>query len=308
MSYTSDIRDELIAIPIKPLCCCRAYLYGMLYCAEVDGETVTATFPVVKEAARQPHEQAVSLIHTLFSREATVTHETRGAHRYARVSFDYKAAAKNLRSLIELPEEEADCESLGHTLGFKCEHCSAHFLRGAFIACATVNDPFKSYHLELKPPEDGRAVPLSILLAESGIELGWTVRGGRASLVSKNCSTILEFLGHIGATSSYFVYINTQIERSIRNNENRATNCVTSNIKRAVNTGTKHLTAIQYLEDHDLISSLPEDLQFTARLRLNNSDITLSELADLHFPPVSKSGIYHRLEKILAFYEKVSKS
>jgi DNA-binding protein WhiA len=104
-----------------------------------------------------------------------------------------------------------------------------------------------------------------------------------------------------------FHFFNAQIERSIRNDENRATNCVTENINRAIRTGAKHLTAIQYLEDHDLIPALPEELQFTARLRLNNPDITLSELAELHFPPVSKSGVYHRLEKVMAFYEKMSR-
>ena len=57
-------------------------------------------------------------------------------------------------------------------------------------------------------------------------------------------------------------------------------------------------------ETLDTMAALPEELQFTARLRLNNPDITLSELAELHFPPVSKSGVYHRLEKVMAFYEK----
>ena len=307
MSFASDIRDELGQLPIKPLCCRRAYLYGLIYGAEVEGDRITATFPVVKEAAFHTHEQAVGLIHTLFSREADVTHESRGAHRYAHVSFDYKAAAKNLRAMINLPEEEAACETLTRFMGFKCEHCAAHFLRGVFIACGTVNDPAKSYHLEIKLSPDGRVEPLRILLAESGYEAGMTMRGGLAGLFFKSGNTIQELLAFVGATSSVFDFFNAQIERSIRNDENRATNCVTENINRAIRTGAKHLAAIQYLEDHDLIPALPEELQFTARLRLNNPDITLSELAELHFPPVSKSGVYHRLEKVMAFYEKMSK-
>lgn len=307
MSFASDIRDELGLLPIKPLCCRRAYLYGLIYGAEVEGDRVTATFPVVKEAAFHPHEQAVSLIHTLFSREATVTHESRGAHRYARISFEYKAAAKNLRAIATLPEEEAECETLTRYMGFKCDHCAAHFLRGVFISCGTVNDPAKSYHLEIKLPDDGRAEPLRILMAESGYETGRTSRGDKAGLFCKSGTVIQELLAFVGATSSVFDFFNVQIERSIRNDENRATNCVTENINRAIRTGAKHLAAIQYLEDHDLIPALPEELQFTARLRLNNPDITLSELAELHFPPVSKSGVYHRLEKVMAFYEKMSK-
>lgn len=307
MSFASDIRDELGMLPIKPLCCRRAYLYGLIYGAEVEGDRITATFPVVKDAAFHPHEQAVSLIHTLFSREASVTHESRGAHRYAYLSFEYKAAAKNLRAIATLPEEEAECETLTRHMGFKCDHCAAHFLRGVFISCGTVNDPAKSYHLEIKLPDDGRAEPLRILMAESGYETGRTNRDGKAGLFCKSGTVIQELLAFVGATSSVFDFFNAQIERSIRNDENRATNCVTENINRAIRTGAKHLAAIQYLEDHDLIPALPEELQFTARLRLNNPDITLSELAELHFPPVSKSGVYHRLEKVMAFYEKMSK-
>ncbi|MBP3667312.1 MAG: DNA-binding protein WhiA [Clostridia bacterium] len=304
MSFTSDIRDELGQLPIKPLCCRRAYLYGLIYGAEVAEDTVMATFPVVKDAAYHPHEQAVSLIHTLFSREASVSFISRGAHRYAHLTFHFKAAAKNLRTMAELPEAEAECETLARHMGFKCEHCAAHFLRGVFISSGTVNDPAKSYHLEIKLPSDGRVEPLRILLAESGYEGGQTGRNGLSGLFFKSGNTIQELLAFMGATSSVFDFFNAQIERSIRNDENRATNCVTENINRAIRTGAKHLAAIQYLEDHDLIPALPENLQFTARLRLNNPDITLSELAELHFPPVSKSGVYHRLEKVMAFYEK----
>lgn len=306
MSFSSNIRDELGLLPIKPLCCRRAYLYGMVYGACVEGDRITASFPVVKEAAYHPHEQAVSLIHTLFSREATVAHESRGAHRYAHVSFEYKAAAKNLRTVASLPEEEAECETLARSMGFKCDHCAAHFLRGVFIACGTVNDPAKSYHLELKLPDDGRVEPLRILMAESGYEAGRTSRDGKAGLFCKSGTVIQELLAFVGATSSVFDFFNAQIERSIRNDENRATNCVTENINRAIRTGARHLTALQYLEENNLMAALPEDLQFTARLRLNNPDITLSELAELHFPPVSKSGVYHRLEKVMTFYEKMS--
>ena len=307
MSFSTTIRDELGELPIKPLCCRRAYLYGLIYGADVQGDTVTATFPVVKDAVYHPHEQTVNLIHTLFSRNAEVNLETRGAHRYAHVAFTYKQAARNLLAMVNLPEEQAACETLAHFMGFKCDSCAAHFLRGVFIACGTVNDPAKSYHLEFKLPQDGRVEPLRILLAESGYEPGFTTRGGCAGLFFKSGTVIQELLAYVGSTSSVFDFFNAQIERSIRNDENRATNCVAENISRAIRTGAKQFAAIEYLEEHNLIAALPEELQFTARLRLNNPDITLSELAELHFPPITKSGLYHRLEKIMAFYEKMSR-
>lgn len=304
MSFTSDIRDELSGLPIKPLCCRRAFLYGLIYGAYAEGETVMADFSVLKDANYHPHEQAKQLIHALFSREVETVLLTRGAHRYASVNFRFKKAAERLIYLAKLPAEEAECETLPHMLEFKCDACAIHFLRGLFLSCGTVNDPSKSYHLEFKLPNDGRVEPVRILLAESGYELGVTNRAGMAGLFCKSGSIIQELLAYIGVTSGVFDFFNAQIERSIRNDENRATNCVTENISRAIRTGARQLAAIEYLEEHNLIAALPEDLQFTARLRLNNPDITLSELAELHFPPITKSGLHHRLEKIMAFYEK----
>ena len=307
MSFTSTICDELSALPIKPLCCRRAFLYGLIYGAYAEGDCVMADFSVLKDAVHRPHEQAAHLIHTLFSREPEITLLTRGAHRYASVNFKFKKAADKLVSLARLPDEEAECETLLRILEFKCDGCAVHFLRGLFLSRGTVNDPAKSYHLEIKLPDDGRVEPVRILLAEAGYELGVTNRQGMAGLFCKSGSTIQELLAYVGVTSGVFDFFNAQIERSIRNDENRATNCVTENISRAIRTGARQLTAIEYLEEHNLMASLPEDLQFTARLRLNNPDITLSELAELHFPPITKSGLHHRLERIMAFYEKASR-
>lgn len=304
MSFALSIRDELCGASIKPLCCRRAFLYGLIYGADLEGDTVTTTLSVMKDASYHPHELAQHLVHTLFSRDPEVSHLTRGAHRYALISFHFKKAAEKLILLSNLPEEEAECETLHRVLEFKCDACAVHFLRGVFLACGTVNDPAKSYHLEIKLPNDGRAEPVHILLAESGYEFGVTTRNNMIGLFCKSGGGIQEFLAYIGVTSGVFDFFNAQIERSIRNDENRATNCVTENISRAIRTGAKQLTAIEYLEERNLIPALPEDLQFTARLRLNNPDITLSELAELHFPPITKSGLHHRLEKIMAFYEK----
>jgi DNA-binding protein WhiA len=308
MSFSTTIRDELGSLPIKPICCRRAFLYGLLYTASLENDRLTAEFPVSKDAEYHPHELAVHLIRTLFSRNAEVQHVSRGAHRYAIVSFSFKKAAEHLAFLRDLPEEEAECESLYRTLEFKCDACSMHFLRGLYLARGTVNDPAKSYHLEFKLPDDGRVEPVRILLAESGYEMGATARAGMVGLFCKSGSTIQEIVAFLGATTTVFEFFNAQIERSIRNDENRATNCVAENISRAIRTGAKQFAAIEYLEKNNLITALPEELQFTARLRMNNPDITLTELAELHFPPITKSGLHHRLEKIMAFYEKMSKA
>ncbi len=307
MSFATEIRDELGALPIKPLCCRRAYLYGLIYGAAVNGDRIEVTFPVTPGASYDLPAHAASLIHALFSREATVTSLTRGAHRYASVAFSAKNAAKHLSALARLPEEEAAVETLARHLDFRCDGCAVHFLRGLLVAFGTVNNPARSYHLELKLPDDGRVEPVCILLSEIGYVPGRTHRGDQVGLFYKSAGDIQELLAHVGTTSHVFVFFNAQIERDIRNNENRATNCVTENIGRSMRAGGKQTAAIHELRELGLLPSLSDDLRATAHLRMDNPEATLLELAALHDPPITKSGLHHRLEKIMAFYEKAVK-
>ncbi len=304
MSFSSHIRDKLGGLSFKFPCCRRAYLYGLLYGATVREDTVTVTFSVNPTAKYDPAAHAVSLIRTLFSRDAVMAPSTRGAHRYMTVSFSYKQAAKRLSELAILPNEEAAVETLSDKLEWECEHCAMHFLRGLFVSCGTVNDPSKSYHLEIKLPSDGRVEPVRILLSEVGYEPGTTHRGEMTGLFFKSTNNIQEILAHMGVTTGIFEFSNIQIERDISNNENRATNFVIENISRSMRAGGKQTAAIGHLEASGLLPSLPPDLAETARLRSEHPESTLAELADMHDPPITKSGVHHRLERMMDFYEK----
>jgi DNA-binding protein WhiA len=118
-------------------------------------------------------------------------------------------------------------------------------------------------------------------------------------LYFKNSTLIEEMLTYLKVTQSLFSLMNVKIERDIRNNENRATNCVANNILKAVNASQKHIDAIQKLIDFGRFEALDEELQITAKLRLKYDDVSLMELAKLHEPPISKSGLNHRLKKLM---------
>lgn len=326
MSFTTELRDELGLIPIKPLCCRRAYLYGLLYGAAFDEsqkDALIVTLPLAPSTASNTRQGRVeesfepfdivghtaSLIHTLLGREPDTEIIRRGAHKYAVLRFVSRPAAHRLHDLSMLPEEEAEVDTLTRMLDLKCEHCGAHFLRGLTVAYGTVTDPKKANHLEIRLPNDGRVEPVRILFSESGAAPG---RGNRtdsrghevATLFFKSGADIPEVLSHIGATSLVFRYYNAQIERDIRNNENRATNCVAENINRSMRAGMKQAAAIRALSERDLLGTLSDDLRYTARLRLQYPEETLAELAALHEPPITKSGLNHRLEKIMEAYER----
>ena len=95
-----------------------------------------------------------------------------------------------------------------------------------------------------------------------------------------------------------FAIINNRIARDIRNNENRATNCVAKNIEKSISAATRQVEAINKILEHNRLDTLPESLRVTALLRYRNPDATLDELVLLHVPPISKSGLNHRLQKL----------
>ena len=124
-------------------------------------------------------------------------------------------------------------------------------------------------------------------------------------LYCKNSTTIEEILTYMGANNALFALMNAKIARGIRNEENRATNCVTTNIGKAVDAAGKTLEAIAAIRAAGAFERMPQKWQETARLREENPGSTLTELAQLHDPPMTKSGLNHRLQNIAAYAEEL---
>lgn len=186
--------------------------------------------------------------------------------------------------------------------GKRCENCNSCFLRGVFIASGRITDPASAYHLEFSLGE--AADKFSVLFAAAGFEMKKTVRKGERLLYVKNSSVIEDFFAYIGSNNAVFSVMNNKIESDVRNSTNRIVNCETNNITKAVNASKKQIAAIEALEEAKLLSSLPPELEATARLRLLHKDLSISQLSQISVPPISKPGLSHRLKKIMEFSEK----
>lgn len=183
---------------------------------------------------------------------------------------------------------------------FKCPTCQSNFLKGLFLACGTLNDPKRSYHLELAVSNDVRCFELlDFLNNEIGISAKRTVRRGVGAIYIKESSVIEDFMTFIGAPQVTLSIMNVKILRDIRNNENRRTNCDAANIYKSTGAAALQLRAIQLLTENGKMDSLPTSLQETARLREENPELTLEELASRHEPPITKSGLSHRMKKLI---------
>ena len=297
MTFTETIVKELSTLPQGKNCCRKALLFGLFYDGTADAQTRRVTARFRTEAAA---ELAYGLLESRFSVQGELIEERHAGRRYLCLSATCPALFDMLRTV-----DSADERMLFELLGFRCGGCRAAFLRGVFIANASVNDPHKGYHMELSLSATHRADRLAALL-ETAIELPKRIRrGNKEGLYYKTNGAISDLIYYVGGTKSSFDVANTWVERDIRNNENRATNCVARNISRSVSASQKQIAAIEQLAACGRLTNLPEELQQTAALRIENDAASLSELARLHEPPITKSGLNQRLTKLLRAAEEL---
>lgn len=290
MSFADTLREELLSLPIKKNCCRRAFCAGALLIAErqsAQAVTLKCRFPVAV-----PHIK--SSLETVFAKEVALREQAYHGHRVACMEIMSPACAK-LTSHLQAAEADVDA-LLKLSL---CEGCRSAFLRGAFLCAGSMNDPQKSSHLELSMPNGRGENALAAFLSDAGYPPRRIERASGVGLYYKDSASIADLLTLLGSVHLIFEYYNTRIERDIRNNENRATNCVARNIEKSISAATRQMEAIGILMDSGRLDGLEEGLRTTALLRYRNPDATLEELRALHIPPISKSGLNHRLQKLL---------
>ena len=181
-------------------------------------------------------------------------------------------------------------------LGEDC--CRRAFLRGAFLAAGSISDPARAYHLEIVSRDEDMAALIEGLVR--GFDLGAnTVTRKESSVVYlKDSENIVDLLNLMGATRALLEMENVRVEKSVRNNFNRAINCETANLDKTMSAAARQYEAIGAIERMGKFRSLSQELRQVAEARLENPQATLQEIADM-LPNVSKSGVNHRLRKLV---------
>lgn len=187
----------------------------------------------------------------------------------------------------------------------KCAGCLKYFLAASFISRGSITDPEKRNHLDFAFDDEKELETVHRALTEAGFDAKKTTRRSREVLYFKDNDRIGDLLAYLGATRAAFDVMNAKIVNDIRNNTNRLVNCDTANIEKAVSASRKYVDAIAFIREHGGIDSLPHELREAAQLRTDFPQASLGELASKCSPPITKSGMKHRLEKLLAASEEL---
>ncbi len=297
MSFSSEAKKEIAADLPDKLCCRTAQIYGMLECAHAfSGE----------EISLQTEQEAVA---ELYDR---LTSRICGIPRLARQVLPRRAP------LHQCVVDSADrrktvLEQFGHSVGevslrlnranLDCDNCARAYLRGAFLVCGAVTDPEHDYHLEFSLPHYNLSRDLATLLRELDFPAKITTRGGNHVVYIKESERIEDCLTLLGATRASLEMMGVKMVKSIRNDTNRRINFENANIDKTVQAAGAQMDALQKIEDTCGLSALPEDLQEVAKLRLEHPEMSLRDLGAAMDPPLSRSGVNHRLKRILQFAE-----
>lgn len=312
ISFSKETKNHLCAINYKRQCCKVALLYGILILAN------TFTKEKIKLITENERLSTLTLrlLKSCFSVEGNlyISQKSLGGQKYN----SYKITVVQKDDLHRIftglgyePDKEID--EIKDKL-FVCEGCIVAFIRGVFLTGGTISNPQKSsgYHLDISSPSE----VLLNKVYDKMIEVGLTPKFGMRKISHsqnkkhpviyyKESEAIEDFLTFIGAPQAALNIMNVKIYKDIRNNENRRSNCDTANIYKMTEAAQAQIKAINnFLTESGDFTRLPPDLEATARIRLMHPTASLQELGELHEPKITKSGVNHRLKKIIELASK----
>ena len=301
MSFSGRAKAELcrVALNEKKNCCAAAEAYGALLYANSFTDREIKLITASPEFARR--------LPRLFQKAFGFGFdETIGPSGVGKAILTIRDAEKIRSVFVRFGYDPATVLAHHINLGMLEEACcKAAFLRGAFLAGGSVTDPEKRCHLELVTEHKSVSGEAFSLLSELGFTgQRDTVRAGRHVLYFKQSEAIEDFFTAIGAPGAAMGVMSAKIEKDMRNSVNRRVNCDSANADKIVSAAQAQLEQIRALDRAVGIENLPPELRDLALLRVANPEASLADLAVLSDPPLSKSGVSHRMRKLMNFSQE----
>lgn len=294
MSFSAQAKAELCRHKLQKNCCARAEACGvLLYCNQFTASGIKIITESLDFAKRLP---------ALFKKAFGIS--------FDQIS-DPNASSKQILEIEDREKISHIWDVCGHGLGggiahhinfafLEEEHCRTAFLRGAFLSGGSVTDPQKAYHLELVTSHYHVNREQMALMLDMGYAPKEITRKSNYVTYFKQSDFIEDLLTAIGAPVSSMTIMNTKVEKNLRNGVNRRVNCDAANADKTVSAAWEHITAIRKLMESGKLEFQNDKLKEAARLRTENPELPLSELAQLCEPQVTKSCLNHRLRKLVS--------
>jgi DNA-binding protein WhiA len=307
MSFASETKKELTNLEVKT-CCIQAELSALI---RMNGSLSFSNRKLVVDI--QTENAAIARrIYTLLKKSYDVQVEllVRKKMRLKKNNVYIVRLSHLAKEILEDTKIIGEGFTIIHDISpelVKKKCCKRSYLRGAFLAGGSVNNPeTSSYHLEIFSLYKEHNDSLCELMNTFGLNSKTLERKKGYINYLKEAEKITEFLNVAGAHNALLRFEDVRIVRDMRNSVNRLVNCETANLNKTIGASIRQVENIRYINATVGLQILPEKLREIAELRLNYTDVTLKELGEMvSGGAISKSGINHRLRKIDAIAEKL---
>lgn len=203
---------------------------------------------------------------------------------------------------------DTDCNTIADSLSDQdvinsC--CRLSYIRGAFLATGSVTDPEREYHLEFRTNSFNEADFLLDLLLSFGFNPKGARRRDKKIIYLKENNQIADLVGYLSDGRAGLEILSVQVEKEMKSSAQRRVNCDSANLSKQAKASAIQISAIKRIKKARKWSRLPQVLQEMGELRLKNPDLSLEELGEHADPPIGKSGVNHRLKRIIEYAETI---
>ncbi len=293
MSFSGGVKAEICRSLPQRKCCALAECFGILLFCNSFGYGGIRIITESKEFAQCLPKLFQKAFDLRFDAQpeqelsGKLVFQITGQEKLERIMSAYGFDRNTLVLHLNLPIVEEDC-------------CKNAFLRGAFLAGGSVTDPEKGYHMELATSHQSVARECYALMQEVlGFYPKSAERGGGQLLYLKQSDRIFDCLTYLGAPVAAMGILEAKLEKELNNKVNRRCNCDDANLSKVVEAAQEQLSAIRILRDKGLWEQLPKKLQAAAAAREADPEASLTELAAMMDPPISKPAMNNRMKKLI---------
>lgn len=297
MSFSSEVKTELLNFQNQP-CCKTAQSYGLL----LFGRAFSASeFSLLCENPGIA-DAYCEAIRFLSGYKVSSEHTTGGKYK---VHIEDKSIINAVFEKLGIADSKL--KRRVNFANFQNSCCFAAFIRGAFLACGTITNPEKEYHMEFAVSSKGLCDDLIKMFDEYEPVPKMTQRSGSYTVYFKSSADIEDVLAIMGATENSLQFMGTKVIKDIRNTINRKVNFENANLARTIAAASRQYDAIAYIKEKAGFDSLPPELKEIAILRYNDRELSNSEIAKLLPESITVSGVNHRFKRIIKIAEEMKK-
>lgn len=297
ISFSRQVKEEIVFNEFDE-CCKRALLLAIL---KINGN-LSLTSQGLQLQLRTENAKIASKVHKLLK-------DIYQPQIEFLISKKMKLRKNNVYILRITKAKEIldDLQLLTHTIPsediLRKDCCARAYLAGAFLAGGSVNDPSTSnYHLEVSCQNHDLALYIKDVMNRFDLKAKYIERRNKDVIYIKSAEKIGDFLRIVCAQKSLMDFENQRIDRDFSNNINRWDNCVIANEMKTMQAGASQITDIEVIDAYNAWSDFDEKTVIIAKIRKENPDVSLAELANIYVEEtgksISKSGINHQLKKI----------